>query len=364
MACSVDFPLCTICGVRLYECSDLEEPLFAQGPSPWYPDIWKTSAVVISGPRWPSYSKGPVADDSVRRYVASPSWDPGAVSIKPGGPTVFTQFSYAPGSHDNFNPTTESHWYFGIHSACEDIANVVMRTSREARIRSIRDLWMTLDQRCTKTDSEHRFFIPFLPNIPENGPGEPINLSLRRYYIPRDSIPGDQADFDDLYQWWEEDPLFIPDLTARLLSNLEQCKPTDDTCLQSRDKFENLPQEIKDNILAELLNQPLALDCNYSIPQRHWKQAFHDIPFLWDLDKDILNDKIRGAESAGTEWDWEKITRQLMTPVIVVGGTSQFNPEPWNYDQVGLAVPHGLNNRRRIWQILEEMYPNDVGLED
>lgn len=125
-----------------------------------------------------------------------------------------------------------------------------------------------------------------------------------------------------------------------------------------------MPQEIKDNILAELLNQPLALNCNYSIPQRHWKQAFDDIPFLWDLNKDILNEKIREAESAGTEWDWEKITRQLMTPVTMVGGTSQFNPEPWNYDQVGLVVPHGLNNRRRIWQILEEMYPNDVGLEE
>lgn len=100
------------------------------------------------------------------------------------------------------------------------------------------------------------------------------------------------------------------------------------------------------------------------MPQRHWKQAFDEISFLWDLNEDILNEKIREAESAGTEWDWEKITRQLMTPVTMVGGTSQFDPEPWNYDQVGLDVPHGLNNRRRIWQILEEMYPNDVGLED
>ncbi|KAF7557794.1 hypothetical protein G7Z17_g408 [Cylindrodendrum hubeiense] len=363
MAASIDYPICTICGIRLHESSALEKPLSTHGPSPWYPDMWRTSAIAISGPRWPSYAKAPVADGAVTRYVADPSWYPGGVSIKPDGPTVFTQTEYASGDNDNINPTAEDHWYFGIHSACEDIANVAMRKSREARIRTTADLWMTLDQRCTKTDSELRFFTPFLPNIPENRPGEPLNLSLRRYYLPHDAMVGDDDDFGGLYEWWEDDPLFIPELTARIVSNLEKCKPTDDACLQSRNQFENLPQEIKDPILAELLNQPLPLGCNYSIPQSYWKQAFLEIPFLWDLDKGILDEKTREAESTGTEWDWEMITRQLMTPVTMVDDTIQFKPITWNYDQVGLAVPHGLNNRRRIWQILEEMYPDDLGME-
>lgn len=36
-------------------------------------------------------------------------------------------------------------------------------------------------------------------------------------------------------------------------------------------------------------------------------------------------------------------------------------PITWSYKKLGLDVPSGLNNRRRIWQIVEDMYPNDVG---
>jgi hypothetical protein len=32
----------------------------------------------------------------------------------------------------------------------------------------------------------------------------------------------------------------------------------------------------------------------------------------------------------------------------------------WDYRQVGLVVPAGLKNRRRIWQALEEMFPDDM----
>lgn len=32
----------------------------------------------------------------------------------------------------------------------------------------------------------------------------------------------------------------------------------------------------------------------------------------------------------------------------------------WDYHQVGLVFHPGLKNRRRIWQILEEMFPDDV----
>jgi hypothetical protein len=51
-----------------------------------------------------------------------------------------------------------------------------------------------------------------------------------------------------------------------------------------------------------------------------------------------------------------------MSPVTVAEGLG-FRAEAWSYGRVGLGdPPKGLNNRRRIWQILEDMYPNDVGL--
>lgn len=48
----------------------------------------------------------------------------------------------------------------------------------------------------------------------------------------------------------------------------------------------------------------------------------------------------------------------IMSPVTVV---KRYYYRGWSYKRVGLkCIPHGLNNRRRIWQILEEMRPNDV----
>ncbi|KAJ4197076.1 hypothetical protein NW767_009321 [Fusarium falciforme] len=33
----------------------------------------------------------------------------------------------------------------------------------------------------------------------------------------------------------------------------------------------------------------------------------------------------------------------------------------WNHGEVGLDVPPGFTNRRRIWQLLEDMDPDEVG---
>lgn len=126
--------------------------------------------------------------------------------------------------------------------------------------------------------------------------------------------------------------------------------------------FNELPQEMKDKITNELLLPPLPLGCTYKVPQAFWKQAFLQIPFLWDLDLEKVHKKSTEAESAGFEWDWERLTRKLMAPVSRVEDNPN-HPKTWNYSQLGLDVPRGLKNRRRIWQILEEMYPNDVGME-
>lgn len=114
----------------------------------------------------------------------------------------------------------------------------------------------------------------------------------------------------------------------------------------------------------------LGLQCTYVISQSYWKQVFLSIPFLWDLDESLIKDKLSDPRE-GYEWDWEKITRQLMSRVELVEEVPMQvgDPKPdgstvaWSYSKVGLDVPPGLTNRRRIWQLLEDMYPNDVDYE-
>lgn len=121
-----------------------------------------------------------------------------------------------------------------------------------------------------------------------------------------------------------------------------------------------MPQEIRDNIMSFLLVESVALDCNYLAPQSYWKQLFLNIPFLWDLDLTVIDRKPSPIEK-GVGWDWERLTRQVLTPVRVAFMEEGKDAHTaWDYHQVGLVVPPGLKNRRRIWQILEEMFPDDV----
>lgn len=95
------------------------------------------------------------------------------------------------------------------------------------------------------------------------------------------------------------------------------------------------------------------------MPQTYWEQALLSIPFLWDLEIRLIDEKT-SQHRTNTEWNWEKMARQIMSRVEMVDETDYDNPHTWSYAKVGLDVPSGLHNRRRIWQIIEDMYPNDV----
>jgi hypothetical protein len=148
-------------------------------------------------------------------------------------------------------------------------------------------------------------------------------------------------------------------LTSSLLSNLEECGQSPKPNFDFSAKFDALPREVKDKILGLVLRQPLPLQCTYFIDQPYWNDLLLQIPFLWDLDLAEINASLRGQDGTQQEWNWEKITRQAMTPVDVVDNDIE-PPLPGSYRRAGLHVPRGLQNRRRIWQILEEMSPNDV----
>lgn len=94
--------------------------------------------------------------------------------------------------------------------------------------------------------------------------------------------------------------------------------------------------------------EPLSLECNYLMPQGYWKQALLSIPFLWDLEMSLI-DKKTSQPPTNTKWDWEKMSRQVMSRVEIVDETDCDSPQIWSYAKVGLDVPPGLHNRRRIW---------------
>lgn len=177
MASALEHPLCTICSVEIVQFINKERHVLV-GPSRWYPDIWKSNAIAISGPHWPSHANGPksmeIPSEAITCQPAAATWLSPRLQIVPNGETVTPQFE-----DDELDYCC---WYFGIHAACKDVANRVSQTSWIAHIRSIGDRWMTLDRQCTKAaDQDMCCRDRFLPGIPENRPGEPIRISINLY---------------------------------------------------------------------------------------------------------------------------------------------------------------------------------------
>ncbi|KAM6525550.1 hypothetical protein FALCPG4_011088 [Fusarium falciforme] len=178
---------------------------------------------------------------------------------------------------------------------------------------------------------------------------------MKRYYLPVDNYYGSVGlpPYRQLRGAWVN-------LTSGLVSGLEPHEEQDSDHIRFNELFRGLPQEVKHQIVDLLPQGSLPLDCNYLVPQEEWKHGFVRTPFLWDLDHEAIHKK--HSAPPNTEWNWEKLTRQVMSPVTVAEGLS-FSAEAWSYGRVGLRGPcRGLSNRRRIWQMLEDMYPNDVGM--
>lgn len=181
----------------------------------------------------------------------------------------------------------------------------------------------------------------------------------------------------------------IRNLTDTLLSNLEPCRRNivDPETLILQTCLTNLPEDIFHIILLYLRSsRDLPQAPNYILPQRFWKDELIGarqgiLPWLWDIEPDKINSKASDScpGEDGLEWNWEALVRQLSCRVD--GGIRQDVPEHidvyapsgrrghYEFDEdmwtfTGYAVnlkhvPKGLHNRRRIWQLLEEMFVGD-----
>lgn len=120
------------------------------------------------------------------------------------------------------------------------------------------------------------------------------------------------------------------------------------------------------------------------LPQKLWLDQLKSgcLPWLWDLDHALIDAKASEPcpRGEGYEWNWELLVRQLSRGIgygvraDVPKGTDPFEPikkngkvirsddtfwEITGYHNDLQYVPPGLLNRRRIWQLLEELFVGD-----
>ncbi|KAI1778009.1 hypothetical protein F4818DRAFT_332211 [Hypoxylon cercidicola] len=198
--------------------------------------------------------------------------------------------------------------------------------------------------------------------------------------------PTQDAEFNLLYTFLG-DPIKIENLTDTILYNLEPCRrdAIGDSATKLQNQFAALPEDIFRTILSHLRSfRDFPRRAMYTLPQHFWKNELilagkGLLPWLWDIDPGKANSKANepcpGGESF--EWNWELLVRQLTRSVD--GGMRNDVPEHvdvhdphrkefihgedlWTcngYDNDMKHMPRGLHNRRRIWQLLEEMFVGD-----
>ncbi|KAI0399270.1 hypothetical protein F4802DRAFT_590282 [Xylaria palmicola] len=292
-------------------------------------------------------------------------------------------------------PTFDGRSYIPIHSACLTLAKRVIAHSAQTYMRSLRSLFLALRWRhaVSRKSGETReksnyelgssyWYRPYWDF-----------WELGDYYEGGNSKarwpgPTNDAEFNVLYTFLS-DPMEIRNLTETLLANLEPYRhDADDTeARQLRAHLLNLPEDILHIILSHLRTcRELPRTPTYTLPQSFWKDELMRagkglLPWLWDIEPNKVNSK--ASEPCPGEddlkWNWELLVRQLSRGVdggirpdvpehIDVYASSdsreqyKFTEDLWTFtgpaDDIEY-VPKGLHNRRRVWQLLEEMFVGD-----
>lgn len=188
MGCANEFPHCSICGYQMYGRTRYES-----GPIAWEPSLWQKTVVALIGPH-EQYCRRPEDDPlsvPIIAHAASPcDGAMGYLRLYHSGRKVHLQRQFQ--SEDLFpDGPTGLHWCLGVHEACLTMASLVMKTSPTSQLRSLRDLWVTLDRRCEVTVRARTgpSFFHWLPLIPLPKRPDEVRRRWGTYYIP-DYHPG------------------------------------------------------------------------------------------------------------------------------------------------------------------------------
>lgn len=158
------------------------------------------------------------------------------------------------------------------------------------------------------------------------------------------------------------DPLNIPSLTDTLLKNLERRISPGDTKdnSSSRKRLRTLPDDLKFLIYEYLVqDQEWPLKCTRLLGPRFWKALFNrNLPcmgWLWDLDFELIR-----RTDPGLRMDWELLFRQLSQGPRVPDCIGEHAVSDYEiFRGVLTHVPPGLEGRRRVWKLVEEMRIGD-----
>lgn len=158
------------------------------------------------------------------------------------------------------------------------------------------------------------------------------------------------------------DPLEIPSFTDTILRNLEIRITPEDTKkeISFRKRFNKLPDEPKLIVFEYLVqDQEWPLECTRLLSPRVWKALFNrDHPcmgWLWDLDFELIH-----RTDPDLRMDWELLFRQLSQGPKIADCLGDHGDSEYEVFRGVLAhVPPGLEGRRRVWTLVDEMRIGD-----
>ncbi|KAI0895203.1 hypothetical protein F4806DRAFT_470098 [Annulohypoxylon nitens] len=251
-------------------------------------------------------------------------------------------------------------YYIATHGACLEVAETAMRHSpHNIAVRDLRTLWKVLRMRFKVDDT-------YLMSSTIDFIVSPQRIQLpHSYYMPFRLAPimtgsSSSEPTDRKAERWEAAyPLHVSDLTSAVLKNLDSLPPATPAIPQAvtfQKRFLALPPELRDHVCSFLASRNgMPGICNGLLPQWIWREVLlrgKCLPFLRDLDIAVVKDFCtrRNQEHGTQEPNWELLVRKL----------SQEAWSIWDAESSSLKVPNGLRNRRRIWQLVEEMYVGDL----
>ncbi|RYP77633.1 hypothetical protein DL771_001001 [Monosporascus sp. 5C6A] len=286
---------------------------------------------------------------------------PGTPHAEFSGPEV--EANEHPGRDEGLE-WTQAPYYIAAHEACVEIAErVAARPRSGVRVRSLYTVWKVLRMRFEARDIE------VMSDPDPDADAARYVLMEHGYYMQLQFEDGDSL-------WASSDPghcctgdrKYPPDSTDAILNILKSCAPEHQSPEISdfQKQFTALPQELQDHVISYLETaEPLPSRCTRLLPQEHWKHMLvsgRHLPFLWDLDIAAVERYCASADdNAGTAPDWELLVRSLSQRLVRRGvqeGGVSIGPEANCYSRGGF--PNRLRNRRRIWQLVEEMFVGDV----
>ncbi|KAM0544978.1 hypothetical protein ACHAPJ_011558 [Fusarium lateritium] len=347
-------PLCALCGTFIGKGGSLD-----WGPNIWDRGSWVHNAFAIEGPEYlgePVESSGH-PDELFTWHPATGythgegGW--GHLTLLPSRNTVYPHTTW---SNRDLTFVKSGHLYHGFHRACASIARQFIQRTTGYPVKSFSDIWITLNARYSK-GGPHKYGsdrAPYGPTKTERGTY--VWDSEAAYYLG----------YSDRIEWWRYDPFHIPNLTSRLLENLQPMGYYSTKDSKFHNMMGNLPKELVDEVISHLLSGIMSPYTTDLMPQRFWKQVFVQIPFLWDLDVEQVQRFPDVYNDPHGEWNWEGLVRQVLCgpPGRRVEECERVSHNLWDYSHDGLDAPPGLTNRRRIWQVLEDMDPKELDVLD